>query len=136
MTLICDNKEKSKSLASPKVVEKDERKGKENVNKEENLISTQDVIDKRKSKTISFDWNELKRAYKQKLDGGCKKKDGDEEGLCDEMNLVKSLKFKTRNIESKEAETELQRSLTKADFARMKIIGQFNKGKKNNNEKV
>lgn len=134
MTLICDNRENSKSLAAPKVAE---REGKEKEKeKEENLISTQDVIDKRKSKTISFDWNELKRAYKEKLEGGCKKKDGDEEGLCDEVNLVKSLKFKTRNIESKEAENELQRSLTKADFARMKIIGQFNKGKKNNNENV
>lgn len=39
-----------------------------------------------------------------------------------------NLKFKTKNIESKEAENELDRCITKEDFLRMKICGQFNKG--------
>lgn len=46
----------------------------------------------------------------------------------DEIDLIKNIKFKTKNIESKDAESELDRCMVKEDFARMKICGQFNKG--------
>lgn len=46
-----------------------------------------------------------------------------------EIELIKNIKFKTKNIESKDAENELDRCMTKEDFSRMKICGQFNKGK-------
>lgn len=45
-----------------------------------------------------------------------------------EKSVFTRLKFKTKNIDSKDAETELDRCITKEDFLRMKILGQFNKG--------
>jgi DNA mismatch repair ATPase MutL len=47
---------------------------------------------------------------------------------ADEIDLIKNIKFKTKNIESKDAEKELDRCMTKEDFSRMRICGQFNKG--------
>ena len=45
-----------------------------------------------------------------------------------EIDLIKNIKFKTKNIESKDAESELDRCMVKEDFKRMNICGQFNKG--------
>lgn len=46
----------------------------------------------------------------------------------EEKQLLSNLKFKAKNIESKDAENELDRCITKDDFLKMKICGQFNKG--------
>ena len=45
-----------------------------------------------------------------------------------EKDLFTSLRFRTKNIDSKEAETELDRCITQEDFLRMRVLGQFNKG--------
>jgi DNA mismatch repair ATPase MutL len=45
-----------------------------------------------------------------------------------DKNLIKNLKFKTKNIDSKDAENELDRCITQQDFLRMDVKGQFNKG--------
>ena len=89
--------------------------------------STQEYVEKRKEKTIQFDWNLLKQQHGEMIEKNLKNMDKarkDEE----EKNLIKSLKFKTKNIESKDAENELDRCITKEDFLKMKVIGQFNKG--------
>jgi DNA mismatch repair protein PMS2 len=43
-------------------------------------------------------------------------------------SALRNLKFKTRNIDSRDAENELDRCIVKEDFLKMKICGQFNKG--------
>lgn len=45
-----------------------------------------------------------------------------------EKSVLTRLKFKTKNIDSKDAESELDRCIIKEDFLRMKVLGQFNKG--------
>ena len=45
-----------------------------------------------------------------------------------DIDLIKNIKFKTKNIDSKDAESELNRCMVKEDFVRMKVCGQFNKG--------
>jgi DNA mismatch repair protein PMS2 len=90
-------------------------------------LSTQECIEKRKEKMIKFNWNFIKQQHgemikKNEVDLDKSRKDEEEK------NLIKSLKFKTKNIESKDAENELDRCITKDDFLKMKIIGQFNKG--------
>ncbi len=56
------------------------------------------------------------------------KKQTAERECMKEKELIKNLKFKSKNIESKDAETELDRCMTKSDFLRMNACGQFNKG--------
>ena len=87
--------------------------------------SSQAAIPQRKTRAIKSDLNELKERHAEMIREKLAKSTNSEKS---ELELINSLKFKTRNMESKEAESELERSLTKADFARMKIIGQFNKG--------
>ena len=90
-------------------------------------VSTQEYLSKRKEKIVKFDWDSLKKQHEvmsRKNEATLDKQKQAEE----RKNLVKNLKFKTKNIDSKEAETELDRCLTKEDFLRMKVIGQFNKG--------
>jgi hypothetical protein len=88
-------------------------------------MATQLAIASRKEKVLKFDLNELKKSQLEKQMRKIKEL---EEKEKDEEELIRELKFKVRNIESKEADVELQRSLTKADFALMKVKGQFNKG--------
>ncbi len=45
-----------------------------------------------------------------------------------ERQLLANLKFRTKNIDSKDAESELDKCITQEDFLRMKVLGQFNKG--------
>ena len=85
---------------------------------------SQAAVAQRKSRTIKADLNTLKERHAEMI----REKLAKSTSGASEIDLINSLKFKTRNMESKEAESELERSLTKADFARMKIIGQFNKG--------
>lgn len=85
---------------------------------------TQAAIGQRKTRVLKFDLEQFKHRHSEML----KFKQQELAASSNEADLVKSLKFKTRNMESKEAENELERSLVKADFARMKVIGQFNKG--------
>lgn len=92
-------------------------------------MATQLAIASRKEKVLKFDLNELKKSQLEKQMRKIKEL---EEKEKDEEELIRELKFKVRNIESKEADVELQRSLTKADFALMKVKGQFNKGNNTN----
>ena len=92
------------------------------------LSSTaEDLICMRKEKTLKFSMDTLRKQHKEmttknELEADRQKKEEEEK------TLIKNLKFKTKNIESKDAETELDRCITKEDFLRMKICGQFNKG--------
>ena len=79
----------------------------------------------RKVKVIKFDMNAFKE-QQAKICDTLKQLNAKSEEL--DKNLIKNLKFKTKNIESKEAEIELDRCMVKEDFSRMKICGQFNKG--------
>ena len=89
--------------------------------------SADSQISKRKEKIIRFNLDTLKQQHKEmvaKNEDDSNRQKREEE----EKNLLKSLKFKTKNIESKDAENELDRCITKEDFLKMKVCGQFNKG--------
>ena len=90
------------------------------------MPSTLAAISKRKSKTISFNLETFMKEQKEIIDH--LKQQTEEDKINKEKELIKNLKFKTQNIESKEAENELDRCMTKSDFLRMNVCGQFNKG--------
>ena len=80
---------------------------------------------KRKEKVLKFNLASLKQQHQEM----CERNEADRaKKEEEEKKLIQNLKFKTRNIESKEAESELDRCITKEDFLKMKICGQFNKG--------
>ena len=90
------------------------------------MPSTLAAISKRKSKTIGFNLETFMKEQKEIIDH--LKQQTEEDKINKEKELIKNLKFKTQNIESKEAENELDRCMTKSDFLRMNVCGQFNKG--------
>jgi DNA mismatch repair ATPase MutL len=101
------------------------------------IVQTQDLptstlvekINSRKEKVIKFDFNSMRKKHQKmiekKLD---EKRQIEEEEDEKEAEMIKNLKFRTKNIDSKEAETELDRCITQEDFLGMKVCGQFNKG--------
>lgn len=90
-------------------------------------LPLEEIFSKRKQKPLKFDVNTLLK-NSQKLIAAKQAKIEAEKKSLEEINLLKTIKFKSKNIESKEAEGELDRFLKKEDFLRMRILGQFNKG--------
>jgi DNA mismatch repair ATPase MutL len=84
--------------------------------------TAQDYIKKRKEKVLKFNYDDLMRKHQEMIGHHS------QTAVQSQKEIVGNLKFKTRNIESKEAETELDKCITKNDFLRMKVCGQFNKG--------
>ncbi len=105
----------------------------EKTNVEENnsndTISTQDSSNvhssQRRVKQIDFNLEKFK-VRQARMCEVLKEKSASR--VANEIDLIKNIKFKTKNIESKDAEKELDRCMTKEDFSRMRICGQFNKG--------
>ena len=100
---------------------------------EETIIDDDDESDElsqhasqRKVQTLKFNIEQFKSRQKKQSKKLHKLAQNNEEK---EIEIMKNIKFKTKNIESKDAENELDRCMTKEDFKRMKICGQFNKGK-------
>ncbi len=92
--------------------------------------STLDFISKRKVKIVDFSIESFCREQKE-LISNLKQQQNEEEQLVKarkEKEIIQNLKFKNKNIESKEAENELDRCMNKSDFLRMRPCGQFNKG--------
>jgi DNA mismatch repair protein PMS2 len=92
--------------------------------------STLDFISKRKVKIVDFSIESFCKEQKE-LISNLKQQQNEEEQLVKarkEKEIIQNLKFKNKNIESKEAENELDRCMNKSDFLRMRPCGQFNKG--------
>lgn len=92
--------------------------------------STLDFISKRKVKIVDFTIESFCKEQKE-LISNLKQQQNEEEQLLKarkEKEIIQNLKFKNKNIESKEAENELDRCMNKSDFLRMRPCGQFNKG--------
>jgi DNA mismatch repair protein MutL len=87
--------------------------------------SLKEEFAKRKVKLFEYKWDDLVKNHHDMIE-----KNKIEMNTCeeDEKNLIKNLKFKSRNIDSKDAENELDRCITQEDFLRMEVKGQFNKG--------
>jgi len=75
-----------------------------------------DAISRRKSKNIEFSIDILrKRMQSVKMSENDKPK-------------TLNIKFKAKNLTSKDAESDLDKGITKEDFLKMNVCGQFNKG--------
>lgn len=87
--------------------------------------SLKQEIANREVKILKYNWDELVKNHNEMIQKNEKDMKSYEEN---EKNLIKNLKFKTKNIDSKDAENELDRCITQEDFLRMEVKGQFNKG--------
>nr|AGH55784.1 PMS2 [Brachionus calyciflorus] len=83
------------------------------------------TLSSRREKTLNFDLKKLSDNHAKMIYEEIKSK-----ALRDEKekDIVSNLRFKSKNIDSKDAESELDRCITKEDFLRMRVCGQFNKG--------
>ena len=87
-------------------------------------INLDEIVRRRPVKTLSVDMAALQRQHDELIAHNARSA----AEAANERELIAKLRFKTKNIESKEAESELDRCITKQDFLRMRVCGQFNKG--------
>lgn len=87
--------------------------------------SLSQTLNGRKEKTLNFDLKKIIENHSKMIQEEARLKERKEEM---EKSIFSNLKFKSKNIDSKDAESELDRCITKEDFLRMKVRGQFNKG--------
>jgi DNA mismatch repair protein PMS2 len=91
----------------------------------DSAASIEQVSSMRKCKTLKFDIKTFRSRHARLVEKHKQDKELHDER---EVGLLRTLKFKSKNIESKEAESELDRCISKEDFVRMNVCGQFNKG--------
>lgn len=88
------------------------------------ITSSVDFAATRKSKTLKVNLKDYLKQQTERLERLKLARSSQNE----ERDLLSSMKFRTKNLDSKDAEAELDRSITKEDFLRMRVRGQFNKG--------
>ena len=90
--------------------------------------SSVDFSANRKTKILRVNLKEYMRQQTERLSQLKLKESHEKDDDEEERKMLSELKFKSKSIDSKDAEAELDRSITKEDFLRMKVCGQFNKG--------
>ncbi len=92
-----------------------------------NVTLNESIIAKRKEKPMPVNIKSIRQRHAQMIARVAEEneKTRNEEN---ERQLLANLRFRTKNIDSKDAESELDKCITQEDFLRMKVLGQFNKG--------